>query len=497
MTLVWAGFAGMVVVLVLADLFVFNRRRQRMASTSAVGWALIYTLLAFCFNGAVYALYNRHFAGLGLATGTAPAIDGAEASLQFLTSLFLETALGLDSVFVIYAVFRHFRTPERIQRRVLMWGVLIALALRAVMVGATGAMLHRFEWVKFVLSGLMVLSALRMLLVREENLDPARNIVVRLLQRFFPTSSRDRGGRLLTRVDGRLALTPLLVVLLLIETADAFLAVDSIPAAFSVTRDPLLVFAASAFSLLMLRSLYFALVSMTGWLRHLKIGLALLLAYAAVVMSLPQHHDPAIEVTLAVMCSTLCTAAFAAWLLRRPGPVPTTSPLGEDAERIARLTLKQARRIIILVAGLAITITGIVMVPAPGPGLVVIPIGLALLATEFVWARRLLNRYTGYLRAGQKRASNVLLKNPRPWLIAPVMLGTFAAFAAVLTYTTWPTKVLLPFMVGVAIGETLWAVTTVRKAREFRKARDHPPVPATRQPDPPAAIPADSGDAPR
>lgn len=471
MILAWTALIVTILGLVLFDLLVANRSMRDSKPHNALAWAIFYLGAAAAFNFVLFFAYREHWLGLGLSrdSGTMVLKTAHEASLQFVTALLVELALDLDTVFVLAAIFTYFKTPMRYQRRVLMWGVFAALVVRGAMIGGVGALLHSYTEVRFVLSALLVLAALRMILIRQERLDPDKNPVVWLLKRVFPVSRGLRGSNLFAIVDGKMALTPLLVTLVMIETADAIFAIDSVPAVYAVTRDPFLVFAATAFSLLVLRSLYFVLASYTAWLRYLKVGLAGILAFMAITMALPDHKRLPTEATLAIVCGLLGAGLVLALVFAKPSQAKdTSSPLGEDAERIARLTLKQARRLIVLVVGITIIFIGIVMLIGPGPGALVVPIGLAILASEFIWARRLLNRYTEQAQRYGKRAGGFVLKYSRVWMIPFAFIGFGAAVVTAITLFHLNPWLVVPGSLPLVVGMAIWAYQTVRASRARR-----------------------------
>lgn len=467
MIFAWVALIVTIIGLVLFDLLVANRSMRDSKPHNALAWAIFYLGAAAAFNFVLFFAYRENWLGLGMSRDSSMVLkDAHEASLQFVTALLVELSLDLDSVFVLAAIFTYFKTPMRYQRRVLMWGVLAALAVRGAMIGGVGALLHSYDVVRFVLSGLLVLAALRMLLIRQERLDPDTNPVVWLLKRVLPISPGLRGSNLVARVDGKMALTPLLVTLVMVETADAIFAIDSVPAVYAVTRDPFLVFAATAFSLLVLRSLYFVLASYTAWLRYLKVGLAGVLAFMAVTMALPADKRLPTEATLAVVCGLLGAGLVLALVFaKREHATATTSALGEDADRLARLTLKQARRLIVFVVGFTIILIGIVMLIGPGPGALVVPIGLALLASEFIWARRLLNRYKEQAQRYGRRAGGVVLRYSRVWMIPIAFIGIGAAMAVVIVRFEQSPWLVVPGSLPLLVGMAIWAYQTVRASR--------------------------------
>lgn len=492
MTPLWIAMSLLVILLVMLDRFVLHPRPEVIAPSTALMRAIFWFLLAMLFNAGVFFIYHEHGLAAGLWPG-GPPMGGVEASLQFLTAFLLEMALGVDTVFVIAAIFSHLRTPADYRHRVLFWGIPAAMIGRAVMIITAGELLE-WPWFRFVLAGLLVLASLRMILIRQENVDPEKNLIYRVLRRYVRVADRQHGADLLAVVNGRPALTPLLVTLLLVETADAFFAFDSIPASYAVTREPFLIFAANIFALFCLRAIYPALESITGWLRYVKIGLAMILAYAAVAIALPVGHRVPTEASLAAIIAAVGVGvSFAVrWGSARQS-TELESPLGPDAERIARLTLTPARKLIVLVVGVTVVLIGVVMIgPVPGPGIVVVPIGLSILAAEFVWARRLLQKYSQHVQnVGQR-----VMKTPRPWLIVPVVGATIAIFTSLWIFRPLNirTSAILSGAIPALLGQMVWAYLTIQKYREIKRAERRAAVPGA--PDGPALLPEPPGPAP-
>jgi tellurite resistance protein TerC len=230
--------------------------------------------VALAFNVFVYFAYEHHWFGLDLP-GDEP--DGRTAAVLFLTGYVVEKSLGLDNVFVIAMIFTYFRIPSLYQHRVLFWGVVGALAMRAVMILAGIVLIERFSWILYLFGALLIVSGVRMALAQHPpNLE--KNPAIALARWLLPVTHNLAGERLAVRIDGKLALTPPALALIMIETSDLIFAVDSIPAIFAITRDPFLVFTSNIMAVLGLRSLYFALAGIIERFRYLRLSLALLLA---------------------------------------------------------------------------------------------------------------------------------------------------------------------------------------------------------------------------
>lgn len=264
----WVGFVAAVVALLALDLGVFHRRAHEVRFREALGWTGFWALLALSFGFWIYQTKSR------------------TAGLEFLTGYLIELSLSMDNVFVIALIFGYFAVPLRFQHRVLFWGILGAIVMRGVMIGAGAALITRFHWLLYVLGAFLVVTGVKMLFGGDAQVEPEKNPVLRLARRYFPVSRDFDGQRFVTEAEGRRMLTPMALVLIMVETTDLVFALDSIPAIFAVTRDPFIVFTSNVFAILGLRSLYFALAGAIAYFRYLKVGLSLVLAFIGVKMLL-------------------------------------------------------------------------------------------------------------------------------------------------------------------------------------------------------------------
>ena len=237
---VWAGFLAFVLGLLALDLGVFHRETRAIRTGEALAWAGFYVSLALAFNVLVFFLYDRNWLGVGVSVGHP--LDGRTAALQFLTGYLLEQSLSLDNVFIIALIFSYFRVPLAYQHRVLFWGILGALVMRGAMIGLGAALIARFDWIIYVFGGILIVTAVRMLLAGSEEPDPEKSPVIRLARRLYPVTPDLHGERFFVEVHGRRAATPLFLVLLMVESAGVPSAGDALPAIFAVTQDRLLVF---------------------------------------------------------------------------------------------------------------------------------------------------------------------------------------------------------------------------------------------------------------
>ena len=290
---VWAyvAFLALVLAFLALDLGVFHREAHVVSMREATIWTLVWVGTALAFNLLVYFAYERHWLGLGIDVpqvdgSVAPLVGGLEAAELFFTGYVIEKSLSIDNVFVIALVFGFFGVPERLQHRVLFWGVLGALAMRGAMIAIGAALLASFSWIIYVFGGILIVTALKMAWMSSANIDPEKNWVVIIVRKLFPITRDFEGDKFLTRHNGRVAGTPLLLALVMVEFTDLVFAVDSIPAIFAITADPFLVFTSNVFAILGLRSLYFCLANLIHRFKYLKPALIVVLLFVGVKMML-------------------------------------------------------------------------------------------------------------------------------------------------------------------------------------------------------------------
>jgi len=297
----WAGFIVSVLLFLSLDLGVFHRHAHVVKFKEALSWTTIWFVLSLVFCGTLLKLRSH------------------DEALEFFTGYIIELSLSMDNVFVMAVIFAYFAVPLEYQHRVLFWGILGALIMRGVMIGLGAALINRFDWVLQVLGVILIFSGMKMIFFGDKPPDPEKNIVLRLARNLFPVTDGFHGQKFLARLDGRAALTPLALVLLMVETTDLIFAVDSIPAIFAVTKKPFIVFTSNVFAILGLRSLYFVLAGAIGYFRYLKVGLSLVLCVIGVKMLLGAWDvDIPTTTSLAVVASIILTSiAFSVIVTRR------------------------------------------------------------------------------------------------------------------------------------------------------------------------------------
>ena len=300
----WAGFLLFVIAMLAIDLGFFHRQAHRVTAVEAGVWSAVWVALAVLFNLGVYAWF------------------GAEKGLEFTTGYLIEKALAVDNLFVFVVIFSTFAVPARYQHRVLFWGVLGALVMRAAFILAGGVFLQRFHWAIYLFGGILAFTGVKLLLQRDQEVHPERNWIVRWFQRVVPTVHEDAGGRFTVLRDGRRYATTLLVALVAVEVSDLVFAVDSIPAIFAVTTDPFIVFTSNIFAILGLRSLYFLLASAIARFSHLKTGLSLVLIFVGAKMLLMDVYKLPIGLSLAVVAGILAVTVVVSlrWPARSEAP---------------------------------------------------------------------------------------------------------------------------------------------------------------------------------
>jgi len=307
----WIGFIGFVLSMLALDLGVFHRKAHVVGMKEALGWSAVWISVGLLFSVFVYFGYESKWMGLGSAVDAVDGAvnSGASATVKYITGYVVEKSLSVDNVFVIAMIFGFFAVPPVYQHRVLFWGIVGALVMRGAMIAVGSKLIAEFHWILYVFGVFLILTALKMLLLKAEGNDPNRNAVVRLVRRFFPVTARFHGQNFVVRAGspasleaelpgqpvqpdpvvaaakpGTLLITPLALALIVVETTDLIFAVDSIPAIFAITTDPFLVFTSNVFAILGLRALYFALAGMLDKFRYLKVSLAVVLMVVGVKM---------------------------------------------------------------------------------------------------------------------------------------------------------------------------------------------------------------------
>jgi tellurite resistance protein TerC len=295
----WVGFNLFVLAMLALDLGVFHRKAHVVSLKESITWTVVWVTLALLFNGGIWHFY------------------GSQKALEFLTGYLIEKSLSVDNVFVFALLFSYFAVPAKYQHKVLFWGILGALIMRAIMILLGAALIAKFTWIIYLFGAFLILTGIKMVVKREEEIHPERNPVVKWFKKLMPVTSDYRGDKFFVREDGVRAATPLFVVLLLVEVSDLIFAVDSIPAIFAVTTDPFIVYTSNVFAILGLRSLYFALAGVMDKFHYLKIGLGVVLAFVGVKMLLA-HTAWKIPTLLALGVVVLILAASVVVSLLRP-----------------------------------------------------------------------------------------------------------------------------------------------------------------------------------
>ena len=313
----WAGFNAFVLLMLAIDLGVFHRKAHAVKVKEAVIWTAIWVSLAFVFASGVY-----HFKGTGPA-------------LEFVAGYLIEEALSVDNLFVFLILFSYFKVPAAYQHRVLFWGILGALIMRATLILVGAALIAKFHWVMYLFGAFLVFTAIKLAMQKEEGVDPGNNPIVRTVRRFIPISGEFSGTQFFVRIDGKRMATPLFLVLLTVEFTDLVFALDSIPAIFAVTQDTFIIYTSNVFAILGLRSLYFALAGIMDMFHYLKIGLSVILGFVGVKMLIVSYYKIPIGISLAVVGGLLALsiAASVIWPKREPVVAPTPPiPLPPSSE---------------------------------------------------------------------------------------------------------------------------------------------------------------------
>ena len=297
----WLAVTAAILVMLLIDLLVVHRDAHAVTVREAAYSSAVWITIGLLFGLIIWVAQGGQQAG------------------EYYTGYLVEKSLSVDNIFVFALLFSYFAVPAALQHRVLFWGVVGALVFRAVFIALGAALLERFHWMIFLFGGFLVVTGIRMALSREEHVDPGRNPILRLMRRLVPISSVYHGQKFTVVEAGRRMATPLMAVLVAVETTDVIFAVDSIPAVFAVTDDAFLVFTSNAFAILGLRALYFLLADLMDRFTYLKIGLAAVLVFVGVKMLASEVWHPPGWLPLVVIAAMIGISVWISLRSTRPG----------------------------------------------------------------------------------------------------------------------------------------------------------------------------------
>lgn len=296
--LLWVVFNVFVLGILVLDLAVFHRKAHVVSLREALAWSCVWVSLALLFGLGIYLL------------------RGGEKALEFITGYLIEWSLSVDNLFVFLVIFSYFAVPAIYQHRVLFWGILGALVLRALFIATGTALLSKFHWMIYVFGVFLIFTGIKLLFAGDEKIEPEKNPAVRLVRRFMKITPSFEGQRFFVRKDGMLWATPLFLVLVVVETTDVIFAVDSIPAIFAITLDPFIVYTSNVFAILGLRALFFLLAGVMGMFRFLKVGLSFVLCFVGVKMTIVDFYKIPIGISLGVVGTILLLSIVASLFVR-------------------------------------------------------------------------------------------------------------------------------------------------------------------------------------
>jgi integral membrane protein, TerC family len=305
----WIGFNLFVLSLLALDLGVFHRHAHKVSIKEATIWSVVWITLAMVFNLGLYFFWDK--------VSPTSSYSNSEAALAFFTGYLIEKSLSVDNIFVFVLIFTFFAVPAIYQHRVLFWGILGALIMRGALIAVGAVLLKEFHWIIYIFGAFLIFTGIRMAIHRNEEMHPEQNPVVKLLRKIIPVTENYEGDHFFIRRAGKFMATPLLLVLLIVESTDLVFAVDSIPAIFAVTNDPFIIYTSNVFAILGLRSLYFLLSGVVDKFYYLKLGLSAVLAFVGTKMVIVDIYKIPVGLSLGVIASILAISVGASLLRSR------------------------------------------------------------------------------------------------------------------------------------------------------------------------------------
>ncbi len=298
--ILWIAFNAFILLMLALDLGVFQRKTHAVSVKEALIWSAVWILLAMAFN--VFVYYDF----------------GKQKAIEFLTGYILEKSLSVDNIFVFVLLFGYFKVPSEYQHKVLFWGVIGALILRAILIAIGAIMIAKFHWIIYIFGAFLVFTGFKMANQKDEDIHPEDNFLIRFFKKIFPVTHDYYGEKFFVKIDNKKFATPLFIVLLAIEFTDLVFAFDSIPAIFAVTSDPFIVYTSNIFAILGLRSLYFALAGVIHKFHYLKIGLSMILIFIGMKMLIMDFYKVPTAYSLGVIAIVLTASVILSLLKPKP-----------------------------------------------------------------------------------------------------------------------------------------------------------------------------------
>ena len=297
-TIFWIGFNAFVLLMLVLDLGIFHRKSHEVKIKEALVWSGVWVALALLFNIGIYFFYTPP-----------PGLKPIDSAMQFFTGYIIEKSLSVDNIFVFVLIFSYFKVRPEYQHKVLFWGILGALVMRAIFIFTGVALINKFAFVIYIFGAFLILTGIKLALEKDKKINPGKNPLLKLFKKFIKVSTEFDNGKFFTKENGKRKATPLLVVLVVVETTDLIFAVDSIPAILAVSRDPFIVYSSNVFAILGLRALYFALAGLMKLFHYLHYGLAAVLVLVGIKMILNHHFEAEIISTEISLISVLLILA--------------------------------------------------------------------------------------------------------------------------------------------------------------------------------------------
>jgi len=295
-TILWVSFNVFVLAMLVLDLGVFHRKAHVVTVREALGWTVVWITLAMIFNLLIYYYF------------------GKDKALEFFTGYLIEKSLSVDNIFVIIIIFAYFQVPQAYQHKVLFWGILGALVMRIIFILVGVELIHRFHWLIYVFGAFLVITGIRMLTSGEIKIDPDKNPLIRGFRKFFPVTDTFEGDQFFVLKDGKRWITPLFLVVVIIETTDLIFAVDSIPAILAISEDAFIVYTSNVFAIMGLRSLYFALAGIEKKFHYLKYALSAILIFVGVKMCIVDWIKVPVEISLILIAFVLMISVLLSFI---------------------------------------------------------------------------------------------------------------------------------------------------------------------------------------